>query len=142
MRWFTERITIYPKLLLTFLIVLVPLYMLSLQMNYFGSEHVKKEIKNSMQSKVFFYNNQLETEFTKIVNMIKEFSTSEELESLSNSSGILNAYEKREIVLKIQKGLSVIRSSSSYVKNVSVLFPSIQRTVSINEYMNMDEAEF
>lgn len=142
MRQLKKYMTIYPKLLLTFFIVLVPLCILGLQMNASGSEHVKKEITNSMQSKVQFYNQQLETEFTRIITMIKEFSTYDELGMFVNGSEILNAYEKRDLVMKLQKGLSVIRSSSVYVEEASVYFPSIRRTITSTDYLTMDESEF
>lgn len=142
MRYFLNKITIYPKLTLTFLMVLMPLFYLSLIMNEYGARNVKAEITNSMRSKVHFYNSTLENEFTRIIQLMKEFAGYKDLDLLANRSEIMSNYEKIESIRTLQKELSVIKHSSNYVQSSSVHIPSIHRTISDNSYSELLQDEF
>lgn len=142
MKYLFDRITIYPKLTLTFLLVLFPLFYLSLAMNEYGSNNVKTEITNSMLSKVHFYNSALENEFTRIIQLMREFAGYRDLDLLGNRSEIMSNYEKQESIKKLQKELSVIKHSSHYVLSASVHIPSINRTISDNNFSEIPQDKF
>jgi len=137
------RINTYTKLVLAFLFVVVPFFVLSLKMNEFGSNSVNREITLSMQSKIHFYNELMADDFGRIINWMKAFSSHDELDLLGNQSEILNANEKRESILKVQKELEILQSTSQFVKNVSVHIPALGRTISsINLFSSIPEDEF
>ena len=142
MKQLFDKITIYPKLVLTFLLVLIPLFLLSLIMNQYGSANVKTEITNSMQSKVHFYNSALENDFTRIIQLMKEFASYDDLDLLSNRSEILGYYNQLESTRKLQKELSVIKNASNYIKTAQVLIPSIDRTITDNSVGAISQDEF
>ncbi len=136
-------INTYSKLVLAFLFVVVPFFVLSLKINEFGSNNVNREITLSMQSKIRFYNELMGDDFGRIINWMKAFSSHDELDLLSNQAEILSANEKRETILKVQKELEILQSTSQFVKNVSVHIPSLGRTISsINLFGDIPEEEF
>ena len=136
-------INTYSKLVLAFLFVVVPFFMLSLKINEFGSNNVNREITLSMQSKIRFYNELMGDDFGRIINWMKAFSSHDELDLLSNQAEILSANEKRETILKVQKELEILQSTSQFVKNVSVHISSLGRTISsINLFGDIPEDEF
>ncbi|QJD86797.1 sensor histidine kinase [Cohnella herbarum] len=137
-----DSIKIYPKLIITFLIVLMPLFSLSLVMNLYGSSSVKTEITNSMLSKVHFYNNTLENEFTRTINIMREFASYDDLDLLSNRTEIMSHYEQRGAIRNLQKELSVIKNSSNYIQEASVHIPSIDRTISDDNFGVIQQDEF
>ncbi len=47
--------TIFGRLLRTFLIIIIPIYLLGIFMNRWGVEAIKNEIAESMSSQVVFY---------------------------------------------------------------------------------------
>lgn len=142
MKSLINKITIYPKLIITFLVVLIPLFSLSLVMNEYGSSNVRTEITNSMQSKVHFYNSALENEFTQIIQLMKEVAGTNNLALLSNRSEIMNAYEQRVSIQELQKELSIIKNASQYVKTAEVHITSIDRTISNNSFGTIPRDEF
>lgn len=53
-----EKVTsirLFPKLLLSFLLVLAPLYVIGVQINMSGSKNVKQEIEDSLSSRADLY---------------------------------------------------------------------------------------
>ncbi|MFC5407556.1 sensor histidine kinase [Cohnella soli] len=137
-----DTIKIYPKLIITFLIVLTPLFALSLVMNLYGSASVKTEITNSMLSKVHFYNNTLENEFTRTIKIMREFAGYDDLDLLSNRTEIMSYYEQRGAIRSLQKELSVIKNSSNYIQEASVHIPAIDRTISDDNFGVIRQDEF
>ncbi len=137
-----DTIKIYPKLIITFLIVLTPLFTLSLVMNKYGSASVKSEITNSMLSKVHFYNSTLENEFGRTIAIMREFARYDDLDLLSNRTEIMNYYEQRGAIRNLQKELSVIKNSSTYIQEASVHIPSIDRTISDDNFGTIQQDEF
>ncbi|GGD52048.1 hypothetical protein [Paenibacillus nasutitermitis] len=54
-----RRMTIFLKLILTFLVAIVPLFVVSLQFNRMGAESVRKEIWGSMETRLRFERSEL-----------------------------------------------------------------------------------
>ncbi|WP_391573942.1 sensor histidine kinase [Cohnella sp.] len=135
-------IPIYMKLILTFLAILTPLFGLSLAMNEYGSSSVRTEITRSMQSKVHFYNKSLENEFSRIIRIIKEFTSYEDLDYLSHRSEIMGVFEKRTRIQDVQKELIFIKSSSHLILSAEVHVTSIDRTISDGGYDSIPRDRF
>ncbi|HEY0828583.1 MAG TPA: hypothetical protein VGE40_10840, partial [Bacilli bacterium] len=94
-----KRYSIYTKLVFTFLLVIVPMYVLSLAMNQSGTASVRNEIMQSMQSTVHFYQSSFEHEINRISTLKKEYVTDEDLQNLSHIAGIMSDYDRRRATL-------------------------------------------
>ncbi|MFC5404741.1 sensor histidine kinase [Cohnella soli] len=136
------RFTVFPKLLLSFLFILAPLYVISIFMINYGSDYVRQQITYSMQERLNAFNSELENNVSRMIAMMKELSTYEELDRLANMDEVLTVYEKNSSIRHVQKELSVIRSTSSFVSNASVHIPALNRTVDINLYDELRQDEY
>jgi two-component system sensor histidine kinase YesM len=126
-------LSIYPKLVLTFMFVLTPLYAYSLIMNDSGSRSVKVEITKSMISKVHFYSSELDSEFARIISLLQEFVNDDDLNKLSLNAEVMSDIEKVQAILRLQEKLNLIKKISKYFENVSAYIPLLDRTVSANQ---------
>ena len=98
--WF---FSIYVKLVLAFLIVIVPLYALTLKINENGKASVRSEISKSAMSNVHFYLYTLQSEMERIIKMQREYMNDEDLQLLSVASWDMTPYERTSRALKLQK---------------------------------------
>ncbi|MGI2297027.1 sensor histidine kinase [Paenibacillus sp. GXUN7292] len=126
------EMSIYTKLVLAFLIVLAPLFTLSLSMNYSGSINVRKEISNSMLSRVEYYLSSLETEFERINGIKMEYLEDEDLGKLSIASAAMSDIEKIQAVIRVTNRLKLLQTSSAYIEQASAHIPDIDRSISIS----------
>lgn len=135
---------ILPKVVLTFLLVLSPLYAIGLKMNEYGSSNVKNEIANSLTSRVNLYMDMLDADFDRTIRLLQEYVNDEDLLKLSTSSEIMSDIEKTQAVLRLKNRLDLFKKSSQFIDNVSAYIPAIDRTVSANANViaSFDRAEF
>ena len=111
---------IYLRLVLTFLLIVSPLYALSLRLNASGEAAVKNEISASMLAKVHFYLGLLELDIGKVVQQGREYFADEDIEMLSVASPVMPDYEKTKAILRLERQLLLLKISSSYIENVKV----------------------
>ncbi|MFD0713574.1 histidine kinase [Paenibacillus sp. GCM10027626] len=135
--------SIYTKLVLTLLMAVAPLYALSMSMNNSSSDTVRNEISKSTMSSVQFYMNALELEFARIIKLQQEYVNDDDLGKLAVAADSLNDIERMQAILRLQRRLVLLRDSSPYVSNASLLIPAIDRTISSNQLITeMDQQDF
>lgn len=135
--------SIFTRLLLTFLIVITPLYAMTLLMNRMGAEQNKREIANSLSSKVQAFSDGLELEVQRIVELEQGYIVDEDLLQLSVAAAQMSDYERNRAVLNLQKRLKVMSASSPYIVDVRLFIPVMNRTVSALHYdTQIDESQF
>lgn len=134
---FVRKLTIYHKLLLTFLVAIIPMYAISAMMNESGRESVRKELLNSMDSKVVFYLGSLEKEMNRVVQMKKEYISHDPLHKLSNLAPAMSHYERMDAILGLRRQLKFMKESSLYIEVIKLNIPMIGRTIYSND--NFDE---
>ncbi|TNJ63983.1 sensor histidine kinase [Paenibacillus hemerocallicola] len=127
-----RSLQILPKVVLTFLLVLSPLYAIGLKMNEYGSTNVKNEIANSLTSRVNLYMDMLDADFDRTIRLLQEYVNDEDLLKLSSSSEIMSDIEKTQAILRLKNRLDLFKNSSQFIENVSAYIPAIDRTVSAN----------
>ncbi|MEH7494448.1 sensor histidine kinase [Neobacillus niacini] len=139
-----NSLKIYPKLVLTFLLVLSPIYIIGLMMNESGAQHVKEEIAHSLDSRVNLYMELLDSDFNRTMELMKEYINDEDLLDLSTSAEIMSELEKNKAILRLKQRLNILKGSSKFVENAFVMIPLIDRTVSSNvdAITELDREEF
>ncbi len=123
-RWLSQ-LTILQKLILTFLLVLTPLYILSLSMNESGSETLKSEISKSMLSKVDYYMNTIDSEFNRIIKQEIELMYDDDLSKLSVAYSAMDNIERMQSTRRLVKRLETLKSGNRYVKDIAVYVSDI-----------------
>ncbi|GAA3404728.1 histidine kinase [Paenibacillus hodogayensis] len=121
---------IYWKLLLSFLVVIIPFGAISLKMNEYGERNVKKEIEDSIQSRVSFYGLLLENEFSRIVGMQEEYVNDRPLLKMGIADPYMSDIERHDVIVAIHERLERMINSSSYLAGADAYLPSIGRKIS------------
>lgn len=126
----TWQISIFFKLVIIFLVVIIPLYTISLLINERGSSSISREISSSVMSKVHFYLNSLETEISHIKSRQLEYIMDDNLQMLCVTAGELDSFDTVKAVNDLQKKLQIMKNSSIYIENASIHIPSLGQTIS------------
>lgn len=130
------RFTIFPKLVVGFLLMVAPLFGLGLVMNKQGETSVSEELSNSLASRVQFYSKTLDNEKDHILMVQRQYAGDPDLRQLSFIGGIMTPFVWSDTVLGIQNKLQLIKSSSVYIENVSAHMLTINRTISSNRSLS------
>lgn len=128
-----SSISIFPKLVITFIVVLTPLYVIGWRMNESGSSNVRKEITDSLVSRTSLYMSLLEFEFDSVVRQLQEYINDEDLLQLTSSSEVMSEIEKMQVQLRLKNRLNQLKRSSKFVDNAIVFIPAMDRVISSND---------
>ncbi|MBP1990751.1 sensor histidine kinase [Paenibacillus eucommiae] len=137
-----HSVTIFPKLVVTFLLVVVPLYLVSLAANESGAQGVKDEVERSLVSRVHFYLSSFDAEFKRIIQMRNEYVFDSDLQEISVIAPAMTDFQFSQSVSRIREKLRLLKVSSLYVQNVEVHIPSLHKTISTTGFVdNIPEQE-
>ncbi|MDQ1908995.1 histidine kinase [Paenibacillus sp. GD4] len=139
MHWMEKLQSIYPKLLLSFVIVITPICLISLKMNEYGEKNVREKIEDSIQSRVSFYSRLLENEFSRITAMQEEYINDRMLRKLIFSDQVISDIERHEAIYAIHNQLERMVNTSPYIRSAGVYLPSSNRWISDSESSVIDE---
>lgn len=132
-----RRFSIFNKLVVAFLVVISPLYVLGSFINEKGAQTIKSEITNSLKQQANFYLMSLENEFERMAILQREFMNDEDLESLSMLAERMSNYERLSAMKKLHTRLSLIKASSMYISVARAYIPAVSRTVSSNRLVDL-----
>lgn len=139
--WRMKRLTIFTKLVLAFLIVISPLYVLGTFMNDKGVQIIRTDISRSLKQKVEYYLMSLETEIERITVLQREFMNDEDLQALSMLSERMSTYERLATMNRLQARLGLIKESSPYISQANVYIPPVARVISSDRAVSHLERE-
>lgn len=123
------RNSLFTRMVVIFLLIMIPFYILGMQIFRSGRDMLSKEISNSMQSQVNFYLNNLTEDLKHVRKLQFDCFGDEDLNNLANAAEMMTDYEKTKAITRLQQRLTTIKNSSVYIQNVSVLIPPINRTI-------------
>lgn len=134
--WFrrARQLTIFPKIVLTFIIVVCPLYVMSLMINQSAARNMRSEIMSSMESNIHFYLRSFESEMNRIETLKREYLFDDDFQKISNMSHLMPVHERTTAILRIEKKLELLKNSNLYVNEASVNIPLIGKILYTNRY--------
>ncbi len=135
------RVSIFPKLFLSFVFIIASLYFLNVTMNQASMGTIRTGIEDSLTSRVHFYNSTLVTDLKRVIQLKTEYLYDKDLMELSFIPEQMSDYQFAEAVLRIRTRLSLLETSSLYIENVNVHIPLIDRTISSKGYVDSPPAE-
>ncbi|NLY42953.1 MAG: histidine kinase [Clostridiaceae bacterium] len=124
--------SIFSRLIIMFLIIMVPMYILAIYIYKWGSNTVKDQILNSIIAQTSYYIERLEKEVERIKILQYDCLNDENLNKLAIRWEIMDQYDINESMRQLQQRLFSIKSSSIYIKNVSVHIFPLDKTISSN----------
>lgn len=133
---------IFARLILTFLIAMIPIYFIGISIYNWGITTVKAEISNLKASQIAFYLDNLEKEIQRIKTQQSDCLLGDDLNRLANSQEFMDDYERGYYMLKLQQRLNAIKNSSVYIENAVAIIPSIHKNIqgagSIGDFQEED----
>ena len=118
------------KLIGAFLLVMLPLCILSIFITYYSSNQMQAEVERANESKLHFYHSHLEFELQRITGLVTEYSQDESLSTFSTRIPIMSQYEVDSNLINIYTKLKQIKETSPYIGDVVYYVPQINKRVS------------
>lgn len=125
--------SIYPKLVLCFLLVIVPIYAISFMMNQSSKQLVEKQLSQAVQSQVHFYRSSLDTEISRLNQLKAEYANDSDFQRLATAANLMNDFERVQAILSVKNKLHLLKSSTPFVENVKVYIPLLDRSIIAND---------
>lgn len=122
--------SVFLILLCLFIAVITPMYILCYGIYQWGKTLTTNEITHSLNSHSRFFISTLEDEIIRIKQQQYECLNDESLFYLVNAWGIMSKFEQVNYMLSAQKRLQQLYNSSTYIANVSLFIPDLNRTIS------------
>ncbi|MBO9610557.1 MAG: histidine kinase [Paenibacillaceae bacterium] len=126
--------TIFLRVVVLFLLVIIPVYMLVFAIIHMSGVILHKEIASSMESRISSYSDLIDSEINHIANLKTEYLYDEDLQKLSTVSITLNDYERLAAVNRFSQKLQLFKESSRIVEDVQVYIPNVQKTIRVMSY--------
>lgn len=121
---------VYQKIVIVFIVLLLPLITMSLWLNFKGMSVSKDAILDSSFAGASFYSKQLDKEMYFIRNLQLELLNDQDLQKLGFRGGTLDNYEEVALIDQIRDRLATLTVSSEYVLNAGVYVESVGKTIS------------
>jgi two-component system, sensor histidine kinase YesM len=136
-----REVSLFIKIFLVFLLVILPLYLFSIQIITTGKNDVRKEIIEASNSKVGLYLNTLENDFFNIIKLETRLMSDSDLLMLSRYRDFDYSFDQSQNLLNLQRKLAQVKDVSQYVENAFVLIPYINMKVSYDSISELQEVE-
>ena len=118
--------SIFTRLIITFIIIMGPIFILSIGIFKWSDSRLSEEILKSVNSQISYYMNDFDNDITRIKKLQFDLTQDEDLNKIANEFELMDNFERTKTVLRIQRRLTAVKSSSAYIENVRVLVPSIK----------------
>lgn len=125
-------IGLYPKIVLVFMAAIVPILIVGSLLIVNGEKTLRREIENSLSSRVHFYTAELSTALEHIVDLKREYIFDEDIQRFTTMSPVMTDYERSVEVRAIQKKIQTLKSSSAYIEDAALFLASEQKIIRPN----------
>jgi two-component system sensor histidine kinase YesM len=127
---FSLRNTIFLRLLLTFLLIILPIILMGVYLYQWVVQTASDDISKTAVSQINFYLNELENEVERMKLLQYGLIEDENLNELTLTWDSMDAYTRTEKINSLWKRLYTTQNSSVYIKNVTVHIDPISKSVS------------
>ncbi|MCM3782844.1 histidine kinase [Neobacillus mesonae] len=139
--WNSKSIVV--KLMGAFVLVILPLYVISTLMTVSSSAQMQAEVESAHESKLHFYHSHLEFELQRMNGLVNEYTFDETMSTLSTRIPIMSTYEVTSSLNNIHNKLTQIRETSPYISDVVYYVPALHKRVSaVDGIRTVDDEEW
>lgn len=124
------KYSVFFRLLITFLLIMIPIYVLAVLIYNWGISSVRKDITSSMLAQVTAFNAQFEGDIRRVRSLMNDCMVSGNANMLSNASSIMDTYEKSRTINELQDRLLSIQKSCEFASDASLHISSLGKTIS------------
>lgn len=131
MRFITRigNLSIFPKLILTFIVIILPMFGLSIGLNELGKREVQKQLSQTMSAQIHYYFLSLEKEIRQIIRTQQQMVNDQDLQKLAGLGSILSVYERARSIDNLVIKLKSLKESSVYIRDISLYVDSINDVI-------------
>jgi len=123
------RRSIYNNILITFMLVLLPLFILYAVIYNWALITIRNNISETKLTQMKYHLDTLENEIRRIKWLQYDCLGDENLKQLATIPESLDPYDYTKAIMRLQQRLIAIANSSEYIRNVKAFIPRIVRTV-------------
>ncbi len=135
--------SIFSKLLISFLCLVVPVYIVAMIIFSWAGNIVEEEIKYSTDSHIQHLKSSLEIEIQRINILQYDLVNDRDLIAFIQGHGYIPRYNYYILVGQVQRRLRIIKNSNALIENVIVHFPRAGIRISSNDgLIDYDEKAF
>lgn len=121
---------IYQKIIIVFLLLLGPIYLISVYVNVLGSKYLQNEILNTTMLNFKFYSKHFNEQFEHIKKQQLIFVNNQDVQNLNFDPAEFIEYRNVETTDRVMENIAAIKDSSNYVKDVGIYIKAINKTFS------------
>ncbi|MGW7159157.1 sensor histidine kinase [Paenibacillus taichungensis] len=138
-----KNVSIVVKLMIAFVLVILPLYGISIMITHTSSKQMQTEVEKAHESKLYFYHNHLQFELERMSGLVTEFSFDDTMSTLSTRAAIMSRYEVTSSLNDIHNKLGQIMVTSPYISDVVYYVPALHKRVSaVDGIRNVEDTEW
>ncbi|HCS74163.1 MAG TPA: hypothetical protein DIW17_09840 [Clostridiales bacterium] len=136
--------SIFSRLFISFMLIMIPIYIVGGLIFTWSENAIKTEIKNSAISRINFLKNNLESETVRIKTLQGNFINDIDLNKLLFSEyKNYPVHEYYTAVSNVRKRLIILKNSSNFINDVVIYLPCLNKTISANVgYLDYIEEDF
>jgi two-component system sensor histidine kinase YesM len=137
--------SILTRMIATFMMIIIPLYILGSAIYGWAVQTVKDETSRAVLSKVEFYLDNLDVQITHTRSLLLDCINDVDLKQLASIPESLDDYEKAQAITRLEKRLAAIVNSGAYIYDVKAYVPAINRVIKTTEggyVTQLSEEEF
>ncbi len=128
--WLKWKNTIFGRLLLVYMVVIIPIYISGTVIYSWGIQTVSNEIGDSMRSQVRYTLNELEAEIERMKSLLIDCLGDDDLSKLVVNGNVMDDFEKSQLILRLKKRLLSIKNSSPHIKDVTAYILPMEKSIS------------
>ena len=137
------RKSIFNRILTAFLVVIIPLYSISLIIYSIGMADLKESFTREIRTRAVYDFKSLESELNHVIGFQRDYINKYNLQILSIGPSSLSKFNKREIILDTKRSLCALKDMSPLVEDAYLFIPSINKIISTNnDYSKLKEDFF
>ncbi len=131
LKLFKPRLYIYQKVLILFLLLLIPIFIVIRITNVLGSNYLKNELSKSVMLNVDFYIKQLDKDMAQIKRQQVQMLQNSDVLNLKNYPYNIELFEFYKSIERVKERLSVKMDSSNFILNAGIYIEPISKTISV-----------
>ncbi len=125
--------SVFRRLFLTFLLIMLPIYGVGFYIYYWGSNAIQNELRMSVKAQGDFVIDKMETSINKLKILQYDCLKNRNLQNLVNLSDITSERVKYEAFTNMHSQLTTIYLSDSFIKDVVVYMPTVEEQYSVSK---------
>jgi two-component system, sensor histidine kinase YesM len=136
------RLSVFTKEFIIFIILVLPLYLFSINMNIKAQNDVRREQAEAAKAKVNFYVDMFEKEFENVISLQSRFIGDDDLQQLLVKNDSIENYTGFRHLNNLRNKLLSIKFQSKYIIEGTIYVPGINRQISDNVIQIIDKDKY